>query len=51
VQANHPRILVGPDAYVFDATARILGPFYQRVTAGAARLAGLFGVEFGQPTR
>ena len=47
VQANQPRILVGPDAYVFDATARVLGPFYQRVTAGAARVAGLFGVKLG----
>ncbi|HJP74992.1 MAG TPA: SDR family NAD(P)-dependent oxidoreductase [Pseudonocardiaceae bacterium] len=43
VQANHARILVGPDAYVFDATARILGPFYQRLTIGGARLAELLG--------
>ena len=47
VQANRPRILVGPDAYAFDATARILGPSYQRITAGAARVAGLFGVKLG----
>jgi NAD(P)-dependent dehydrogenase (short-subunit alcohol dehydrogenase family) len=45
VRANHPRILVGPDAYAFDATARVLGPFYQRVTSGGARLAGFFGVD------
>ena len=43
VQANRPRILVGPDAYALDATARMLGPFYQRVTAGGARVAKLFG--------
>jgi NAD(P)-dependent dehydrogenase (short-subunit alcohol dehydrogenase family) len=48
VQANHPRILVGPDAYAFDAAARVLGPFYQRVTAGSARVAGLFGVKLGR---
>ena len=45
VRANHPRILVGPDAYAFDATARVLGPLYQRVTAGGARLAGFFGID------
>ncbi len=51
VQANHARILVGPDAYAFDATARILGPFYQRLTTGGARLAGMFGSKLGQPKR
>jgi NAD(P)-dependent dehydrogenase (short-subunit alcohol dehydrogenase family) len=51
VQANHARILVGPDAYAFDATARILGPFYQRLTTGGARLANMFGGQVGQPKR
>ena len=51
VQANHARILVGPDAYAFDATARILGPFYQRLTTGGARLANMFGKQVGQPKR
>ncbi|HEY4018425.1 MAG TPA: SDR family NAD(P)-dependent oxidoreductase [Pseudonocardiaceae bacterium] len=51
VQANHARILIGPDAYAFDATARILGPFYQRITTGGARLANRFGVKSGQPRR
>ncbi|HEX4222607.1 MAG TPA: SDR family oxidoreductase [Pseudonocardiaceae bacterium] len=47
VRNNHSRILVGPDAYAFDATARILGPFYQRLTSGGARLAELFGASGG----
>jgi NAD(P)-dependent dehydrogenase (short-subunit alcohol dehydrogenase family) len=51
VQANHARILIGPDAYAFDATARILGPFYQRITTGGARLANRFGAKSGKPRR
>lgn len=33
VRRNKPRILVGPDAYVFDAIPRLLGARYQRLTA------------------
>jgi NAD(P)-dependent dehydrogenase (short-subunit alcohol dehydrogenase family) len=39
VDRKSPRILVGPDARLFDATARISGARYQRVVATAMRRA------------
>jgi NAD(P)-dependent dehydrogenase (short-subunit alcohol dehydrogenase family) len=45
VERNRSRILVGPDAYVFDAMPRLLGPLYQRVVAGGMKLASRFGVK------
>ncbi len=41
VRRDKPRILVGPDARVFDAMPRLLGSGYQRLVAGAARRLGL----------
>ncbi|SDZ40353.1 Short-chain dehydrogenase [Amycolatopsis xylanica] len=38
VERNRPRILIGADAYVFDAIPRLLGPYYQRPLAILARL-------------
>ncbi len=43
VEANRARILIGPDAYLFEAAARILGPLYQGITVGSSRLASLLG--------
>jgi short-subunit dehydrogenase len=40
VDRNKPRILIGPDAYVFDAVPRILGAGYQRISAAAIRRLG-----------
>jgi NAD(P)-dependent dehydrogenase (short-subunit alcohol dehydrogenase family) len=37
VERNRPKILVGPDAYVFDAMPRILGATYQRLVALATK--------------
>lgn len=36
VERGKPRILVGPDAYFFDALPRVLGPAYQRLVARVA---------------
>jgi NAD(P)-dependent dehydrogenase (short-subunit alcohol dehydrogenase family) len=47
VERNRPRILVGPDAYVFDAMPRLLGPFYQRVAVQGIKLASRFGMKLG----
>jgi short-subunit dehydrogenase len=33
IRRNKPRILVGPDAYLFDAVPRLLGARYQRLAA------------------
>jgi NAD(P)-dependent dehydrogenase (short-subunit alcohol dehydrogenase family) len=40
VDRKKPRILIGPDAYVFDAIPRILGAGYQRITASAIKKMG-----------
>jgi short-subunit dehydrogenase len=40
VDKKKARILVGPDAYLFDAVARGTGSGYQRVVAAAAKRAG-----------
>jgi NAD(P)-dependent dehydrogenase (short-subunit alcohol dehydrogenase family) len=47
VERDRSRILVGPDAYVFDAMPRLLGPVYQRVVAKGIKLASRFGVKLG----
>jgi NAD(P)-dependent dehydrogenase (short-subunit alcohol dehydrogenase family) len=44
VDRGKPRILIGPDAYVFDAVPRLLGARYQRLSAAAIRR---FGPRFG----
>ena len=36
IERGRPRILVGPDAYFFDALPRVLGPAYQRLVAKVA---------------
>jgi NAD(P)-dependent dehydrogenase (short-subunit alcohol dehydrogenase family) len=40
VDRRKPRILIGPEAYVFDAVPRILGARYQRLSAAAIRRLG-----------
>jgi NAD(P)-dependent dehydrogenase (short-subunit alcohol dehydrogenase family) len=47
VEANRPRVLVGPDAYLIDALPRVLGPLYQRIGATGVRLAGRLGMNLG----
>jgi NAD(P)-dependent dehydrogenase (short-subunit alcohol dehydrogenase family) len=47
VERNRSRILVGPDAYFFDAMPRLLGPFYQRVAVHGIKLASRFGMKLG----
>jgi NAD(P)-dependent dehydrogenase (short-subunit alcohol dehydrogenase family) len=36
VRRGRPRVLIGADAHLFDATVRILGPAYQRIFATAS---------------
>lgn len=49
VRFNTPRVLIGPDARVFDAIPRIIGPRYEDIGAPLYRLgrgiAGRFGIE------
>ncbi|MBV9486164.1 MAG: SDR family NAD(P)-dependent oxidoreductase [Frankiaceae bacterium] len=40
VDRKKARILIGPDAYLFDAVPRILGAGYQRLTASAIKRMG-----------
>jgi NAD(P)-dependent dehydrogenase (short-subunit alcohol dehydrogenase family) len=47
VERGRPRILIGADAYVFDAVPRILGARYQGISAAAIRT---FGARFGLKT-
>jgi NAD(P)-dependent dehydrogenase (short-subunit alcohol dehydrogenase family) len=47
VEHNRPRILIGPDAYVFDAVPRLLGASYQRLAAIGLRAARRFGRSLG----
>jgi NAD(P)-dependent dehydrogenase (short-subunit alcohol dehydrogenase family) len=47
VERNRPRILVGPDAYLFDVMPRLLGPFYQRVAIQGIKLASRLGMKLG----
>lgn len=49
VEKNKPRVLIGPDARVFDAIPRVIGPRYEDIGAPLYRLgrgmAGRFGIE------
>lgn len=36
IERDRPRILIGPDAYFFDALPRVLGPAYQQLIARVA---------------
>ncbi|HTF49927.1 MAG TPA: SDR family NAD(P)-dependent oxidoreductase [Pseudonocardia sp.] len=47
VERNKPRILIGPDAYVFDAVPRLLGARYQRLTALGVAAARRFNIPLG----
>lgn len=47
IRRNKPRILVGPDAYVFDAVPRLLGARYQRLTALGLSAARRFNLPLG----
>jgi len=38
VEHNRPRVLVGPDAFLLDGLARLLGPHYQPVTSRIMRI-------------
>lgn len=44
IDRNRARILVGPDAYLFDAIPRVLGSGYMQIAARGART---FGPKFG----
>ncbi|MGW6117945.1 SDR family NAD(P)-dependent oxidoreductase [Nocardia sp. NPDC055165] len=37
IQHNRARVLIGPDAYLADAVARIIGPGYQRLIPAVAK--------------
>jgi NAD(P)-dependent dehydrogenase (short-subunit alcohol dehydrogenase family) len=47
IRRNKPRILVGPDAYVFDAVPRLLGARYQRLAALGLSAARRFNLPLG----
>ncbi|MFW0789242.1 SDR family NAD(P)-dependent oxidoreductase [Gordonia sp. CPCC 205333] len=47
VRANRPRVLIGPDARVFDAIPRVIGPRYQDIGAPFARLGFKVGEKLG----
>jgi NAD(P)-dependent dehydrogenase (short-subunit alcohol dehydrogenase family) len=47
VERRRARILIGPDAYVFDAAPRLLGSGYQRLSTLAMTAARRFGVSIG----
>ncbi|GED96706.1 SDR family NAD(P)-dependent oxidoreductase [Gordonia crocea] len=47
VRANKPRVLIGPDARVFDAIPRLVGPRYQDVGAPFARVGFAVGERLG----
>jgi hypothetical protein len=47
VERKRARILIGPDAYVFDAAPRLLGSGYQRLSTVAMTVARRFGVSIG----
>jgi NAD(P)-dependent dehydrogenase (short-subunit alcohol dehydrogenase family) len=49
VDRNSARILIGADAYVFDAIPRVLGARYEGVLARGARVIGpRFGLDLGK---
>lgn len=41
VQRNKPRILIGPDARVFDLIPRVVGPRYQDIASTLTKIAGV----------
>jgi NAD(P)-dependent dehydrogenase (short-subunit alcohol dehydrogenase family) len=47
VEHDKARILIGPDAYVFDAVPRVLGAGYQRLATTGIKLGRRFGVDMG----
>lgn len=47
VERDRPRVLIGPDARVFDAVPRLIGPRYQDLNAPVARLALQAAERFG----
>jgi NAD(P)-dependent dehydrogenase (short-subunit alcohol dehydrogenase family) len=47
VERRHARILIGPDAHVFDAAPRLLGSAYQRVAVLGMQAAKRFGLPMG----
>jgi NAD(P)-dependent dehydrogenase (short-subunit alcohol dehydrogenase family) len=47
VERKRARILIGPDAYVFDAAPRLFGSGYQRLSTLALTAARRFGVSIG----
>ena len=47
VERNKPRILIGPDARLFDLIPRVVGPRYQDVLAPLNRIGRATGAKFG----
>jgi len=47
VEKNKPRVLIGPDARVFDAIPRVIGPRYEDVGAPLYRLGRGVAARFG----
>lgn len=49
VEKNKPRVLIGPDARVFDAIPRIIGPRYADIGAPLYRIGRRLADRFGVP--
>ncbi|MCV7228361.1 SDR family NAD(P)-dependent oxidoreductase [Mycolicibacterium komossense] len=49
VEQNKPRVLIGPDARVFDAIPRIIGPRYEDIGAPLYRIGRKIAERFGIP--
>ncbi|ORI24069.1 SDR family oxidoreductase [Rhodococcus sp. 1168] len=47
VERNKPRILIGPDARLFDLIPRVVGPRYQDILAPINRIGRATGAKFG----
>lgn len=47
VERNKPRILIGPDARLFDLIPRVVGPRYQDILAPLNRIGRATGAKFG----
>ncbi|ORI17943.1 acetoin dehydrogenase [Rhodococcus sp. 1163] len=47
VERNKPRILIGPDARLFDLIPRVVGPRYQDILAPLNRIGRATGARFG----
>jgi NAD(P)-dependent dehydrogenase (short-subunit alcohol dehydrogenase family) len=50
VERNKPRVLIGPDARVFDAIPRIIGPRYEDIGAPIYRIGRRVAERFGIQT-